>query len=381
MMTHAEINLSNLKNNYRIVRRIAAAQADVICVVKADAYGHGVKQCAEALYDEGARFFAVANATEALELRHILSDVEILILGYTPHELYDKLIENNIIQTIYNFEHFNKNLRVHIKVDTGMNRLGFGWDANPPTAAAVPLPLKREVKERKRIQIPTSLLYANEVGDGERGPPQRWGDPEGVYTHFACADEPSNPMTLQQFDRFNSFIDRNGLKNVIRHAANSAGIINFPQTHLDAVRAGIILYGLYDYEGIKPVMTLKTIVSHVHTVRKGETVGYGAAFTAPHDMKIVTLPIGYADGFIRAYNKGFVTFNGKPLPIVGRICMDQCMTDASNIDENIKIGDEIFIFGENALCRADDFAAWASSINYETVCLISKRVPRVYKTH
>ncbi|MCL2518902.1 MAG: alanine racemase [Oscillospiraceae bacterium] len=375
-MTRAVINLSNLKNNYRIVRRITTASAAVICVVKADAYGHGVKPCAEALHEAGARFFAVANAEEALELRHILPDVEILILGYTPHEMFDTLIENNIIQTIYNFEHINPKLRVHIKVDTGMNRLGVGWDAESPLSNAnivgadIP-PLTREGKNHYLFSFSPLLK-------GDTAKP-RGILIEGVYTHFACAEEPSNPMTLQQFERFTSFVERNGLQNVIRHAANSAAIINFPQTHLDAVRAGIILYGLYDFEGIKPVMTLKTIVSHVHTVKKGETIGYGAAFTAPRDMKIVTLPIGYADGFIRAYNKGFVTFNGKPLPIVGRICMDQCMADASEINENIKIGDEIFIFGENALCRADDFAEWASSINYETVCLISKRVPRVYK--
>ena len=349
-VNYASVNLTNLRDNYRIIKNMITPPAGVICVVKADAYGHGIRNCAETLYNAGAGWFAVATLAEATELRRILPDAEILIMGYTPCRNADMLAEYNIVQTVYSPEYaemLNDNatrmIRVHVKVDTGMNRLGF-------------------TSPYELIKLP-KLHY------------------EGIYTHFACSDEPDNPMTMIQFQRFNDFITGSGINFEIRHAANSGAIVNFPNTHLDMVRAGIILYGLKIKRdipnNIKPVMTLVSSVSHIHTMEKGGTIGYGASFTAQGDMRIITVSMGYADGFVRAYNKGIVTVNGMPLPVIGRICMDQFMADATEADTDIKIGDRVFIFGGDAIMKAEDYAELASTINYETVCAISKRVPRV----
>jgi alanine racemase len=338
-INYASINLNNLRSNYNTITKLITPPAGVICVVKADAYGHGMKHCADTLYNEGARWFAVATLSEAMDLRRILPDAEILIMGYTPCQHADMLAENNIVQTVYSTEYAitlnnnaSKTIRAHVKVDTGMNRLGFTTPDELP-----------------------KLPYLNY---------------EGVFTHFACADEPDNPMTMNQYRQFINFIDNSGIDFQMRHAANSGAILNYPNTHLDMVRAGIILYTL------NPVLTLVSSISHIHTVKKGETVGYGATFTAQRDMKIITVSLGYADGFIRAYNKGVVTVNGKGLPVIGRICMDQFMADATDVTD-IKIGDRVYIFGDNALMKADDYADIADTINYEVVCTISKRVPRI----
>ena len=347
---YAAINLSNLRDNYNVINKMITPPAGVICVVKADAYGHGIRHCADALYNAGARWFAVATIAEAIDLRLIVPDAEILIMGYTPYQEADTLAQYNLIQTVYSPEYAamlndraSKTIRVHVKVDTGMNRLGFTTPEELP-------------------KLPR-LHY------------------EGVYTHFACSDEPDNPMTLNQYRKFIEFIGGSGIDFEIRHAANSGAIVNFPSTHLDMVRAGLILYGLKiacdTPDMIKPVLTLVSSVSHIHTVKKGETIGYGASFTAQRDMRIITVSMGYADGLIRAYNKGAVTVNGKLLPIIGRICMDQFMADATDADIDIKIGDRVHIFGENALMKAEDYADLAGTINYETVCTISKRVPRI----
>ena len=353
-INYASINLSNLRNNYNIIKKFTKPPACIICVVKADAYGHGIGLCAAALYEEGARHFAVATLAEAIKLRRLLhSDAEILIMGYTPVQYADTLTEHNIIQTIYSPEyaqmlndHASGTVRVHVKVNTGMNRLGY-------ESAADLEPLRH-------------LEY------------------EGIYTHFACSDEPDNDMTARQYNKFTDFITASGIDFNVKHAANSGAILNFPETHLTAVRAGIILYGLRSdnqspnitHYGFKPVMTLISTVSHIHTVKKGESIGYGASFTAPRDMRIITVSIGYADGFIRAYNKGSVTVNGNLLPITGRICMDQFMADATDADTDIKIGDRVYLFGDDALMKTEEYAAFASTISYETVCTVSKRVTR-----
>lgn len=356
-INYATINLNNLRNNYNIIKKIITPPAGVICVVKADAYGHGVKRCSETLYEEGARCFAVATIAEALELRQILGyEADIIIMGYTQCTHADLLSEHDIIQTVYSPQYarmlndsLNGNIRAHIKVNTGMNRLGFD-----------------NAEDLISVKDLEHLRY------------------EGIYTHFACSDEPSNDITMTQYQKFIKFINASGMEFKIKHAANSGAIMNYPQTHLDAVRAGIILYGLKldnqnpninDY-GMKPVLTLISTISHIHNIKKGETVGYGAAFAAQRDMQLITVSIGYADGFIRSYNKGMVTVNGKVLPIIGRICMDQFMADATGIEVNI--GDKVYLFGDDAIMKTEQYAELASTINYETVCTISKRVPRLY---
>ena len=243
-------------------------------------------------------------------------------------------------------------LNIHIKIDTGMNRLGFSSD-----------------------DIDGMLALGN----------IRDFCIEGIFTHFAQADSPASPMTEVQYAAFTSALDAlaaHGMTPPLRHACNSAAITNFPGMHLDMVRFGIELYGLMpssetELLPVKPVMTLKTVISHIHTVKQGASVGYGAAYHADHDIRIATLPIGYADGFIRAYAEGgSVMIRGQSAPICGRICMDQCMVDITDIP-GARIGDEVLLFGEDAL-SADDIAARAGTIGYEVLCLIGKRVPRVY---
>jgi alanine racemase len=362
MSATALINAANLRNNYRIIRNRVKPSVDVICVVKANAYGHGIDIAAPALYDEGARFFAVANIDEAVELRRILPDCEILVLGYTAPDASRLLIDNNIIQTVYSADYArsfypatktaDKKIRAHLKVDSGMNRLGF---KNP-------------------AEIPADS--------------DKYFDYEGIFTHFSCADaaESTNEsdFTNLQLKCFTDFIGDSKREFKIKHAANSAAILRYPATHLDAVRLGVILYGLkLGVEpdicdiGMKPVMTLHTVVSHVHTIESGESVGYGAEFTADKKMKIATLAVGYADGFIRAYKKSAVTIKGQQFPIIGRICMDQCSVDISDADFDVKIGDDVFLFGDNAQIKAENLADFASTINYETTCQITARVKRI----
>lgn len=358
---YAEIDLGALAYNYNKIAA-AAAPAKVIAVVKADAYGHGVESCSRVLYDCGCRFFAVATAKEALDLRKMYDDCEILILGICPNtETAELLCENNIIIALGSLDHAkrvaaalapDKYIRCHLKLDTGMNRIGFSSRKEDFDAI-------KEVFSYKNLKI------------------------EGMFSHFACSDMQDRTMTDLQFNRYQETEQRikdMGIELNARHISNSAAALYRPDTCLDYVRCGIILYGLDPSSetpaaGLKPIMSLKTHITHTHTLYKGESVGYGATFTAEHDMRIATIPIGYADGFIRAYaNGGYMTVKGTKCPIVGRICMDQCMIDISQTDA--VPGDEVEIFGKHTSVNV--FAKAADSINYECVCLLSRRVDRVY---
>ncbi len=357
----AEIDLGVLADNYRRICEYANG-VPVISVVKANAYSHGAVRCAETLYRCGCRHFAVSSVNEAMEIRAAVRSSDIIILGVVPPEGVPLLCANDVIVALASAEEAKwladavpqgKKLRVHVKLDTGMNRIGF-----PATEEGADL-----------------IAEALSCGKFEA---------EGLFTHFACADEPSSDMTRKQFERFlraEEALRRRGLTFRMRHACNSAGTILDPDMHLDAVRAGIILYGLDPSPearaaGLAPVMSLKTRITHVHEVEKGETVGYGAAFTAPRRMTVATLPIGYYDGFIRAYANGAgVPFGGRDCPIVGRICMDQCMIDVTGTDA--KAGDTVELFGRTN--TVERFAEAAGTISYECLCLISQRVERVYK--
>lgn len=357
---HAEIDLGVLKRNYARICEYAGG-AQVIAVVKADAYAHGAVRCAQALYQAGCRFFAVSCINEAMEIRRVVRESDVLILGIVPEAGVPLLCENGLIVALASAEEARrlsgavppgKKLRVHVKVDTGMNRIGFPSDEDGA----------REIAE------------ALACGKFEA---------EGLFTHFACADEPQSPMTREQFGRFcrlEKELAARGITFRVRHVCNSAATMVDPDMHLDAVRAGIILYGLDPSPltraaGLEAVMTLKTTITHVHTVRAGETVGYGATFTAPCDMTVATLPIGYYDGFIRAYaNGGGAPYKDRFCPIVGRICMDQCMIDVTGTDA--KVGDVIELFGRGS--SVEKLSDAAGTIPYESLCLISKRVERIY---
>ncbi len=363
--TWAEIDLSALKNNYSSIKATVGS-SEVMCVVKADAYGHGAESCAAALYRTGARWFAVSCIEEALQLSSTfdaqkLTGAKILILGYTPPENVALLAQNDIRQTVFSSEYASAlsnaavkagcEVKAHFKLDTGMNRLGFDADANAAD------------------EICTASELPGIVS-------------EGLFTHFACADEDDDTETRLAFERFkkvDEMLRAHGL-NLKRHVCNSAATLKFPEYHLDMVRAGIILYGLMPYSDkpqieLRPVMTFKSIISHIHTVKAGKKVSYNGIYTADRDVLTATVPVGYADGFLRHFSGG-VYINGHTAPILGRICMDQCIVDISAIPD-VKVGDEVIIFGGDPK-RLDDLASSAGTINYELVCLVGKRVARIY---
>jgi alanine racemase len=364
----AEINLDNLKNNMREVRRITKSK-EIIAVIKADGYGHGALDIAPTLLENGATRIAVAVVTEALELRKGGITCPIMVLGYTPATLAGDLVEFDIEQTVYSYElaseiskvacKVNKIAKLHIAVDTGMGRIGF-------------LPKEESLEEVYKIsKLPNILL-------------------EGIFSHFSTSDETNKEYSSIQLERFNWFYNNLITMGVVinmRHISNSAAIIDLPQAHFDAVRPGIVLYGYYPSNEVlkekitlKPVMTLKANIIHIKKVSTNEPISYGRKFMTQRESIIATLPIGYADGYSRSlFDKAMVIVKDNLVPVIGRICMDQCMIDITGLPD-IKIGDEVILMGEseNNSFNGDDIAKIMGTINYEVTCMISKRVPRVY---
>jgi alanine racemase len=366
--TWVEIDLDNLEYNMKEIRRIAKSK-EIIAVIKADAYGHGALEIAPILIKNGATRLAVALITEAMELRQGGIEAPIFILGYTPIDYAKEIIENDIEVTVYSYEYaeelsriaveYNKNIKIHIAVDTGMGRIGF-------------LPVEESVKDVYKISKLSNIII------------------EGLFSHFSSSDEKEKEYTNKQMNKFIWFdnkLQEFGININIKHIANSAAVIDLPDTHLDAVRPGIIIFGCYPSEevtkeniNLKPVMSLKANITHVKNLPSGEFISYGRKFQTKRDSCIATIPIGYADGYTRLlFNKGKVIIKGQLVPIVGRICMDQCMIDVTGIDD-VKIGDEVILMGESNGTRitAEDLAELLDTINYEVVCMISKRVPRVF---
>lgn len=366
--TWVEIDLDNLEYNMKEIRRITKSK-EIIAVIKADAYGHGALEIAPVLIENGATRLAVALITEAMELRQGGIEAPIFILGYTPIDYAKEIIENDIEVTVYSYEYakelsqiaveYNKNIKIHIAVDTGMGRIGF-------------LPVEESVKDVYKISKLSNIII------------------EGLFSHFSSSDEKEKEYTNKQMNKFMWFdnkLQEVGINISIKHIANSAAVIDLPDTHLDAVRPGIIIFGCYPSEevtkeniNLKPVMSLKANITHVKNLPSGEFISYGRKFQTKRDSCIATIPIGYADGYTRLlFNKGKVIIKGQLVPIVGRICMDQCMIDVTGIDD-VKIGDEVILMGESNGTRitAEDLAELLDTINYEVVCMISKRVPRVF---
>lgn len=380
----AEIDLSALKHNFTHLRgrvRAVSAQTEPMCVVKADAYGHSVALCVPALYEAGARHFAVSSIEEAEQIYGILDAADraaetVLILGYTPPESENvkALAREHITQAVYSLEYAralsdmlcslraggvlddSDVIRCHIKLDSGMNRLGFD------THEAAADDTLREI-------CALAALPGLRI--------------DGVFSHFACADEEDTAMTEAQFARYRRVVDAceaAGVHFDKKHICNSAGALRFPAMYQDFVRLGIVLYGLSPSPAaadpaLIPVMRLKSRIAHIHTVHAGDCISYGAEFRASGEMRVATIPIGYADGFLRAYkNGGTVMVGGKAAKLLGRVCMDQCMVDVTDCDA--KVGDYVYVFDASGgnierLCRA------AGTINYEALCLVSKRVPRI----
>lgn len=357
----AFVDLSKIKHNYEYIKNIACCR--VMAVVKADAYGHGAKRISSFLQELGVDFFAVACIDEAVRLRKNGIKGEILIFGVTGAEDAKRLRKYNLIQTVGSKDYARSlsekgGARVHLKIDTGMSRLGIYLHSETDITGVIKE--IKAIKEFKNIQV------------------------DGIYTHFANADKLSSDYTEKQYTVFSSLLDSLNTQNIdvgIRHCCNSAAILNFPHMKLDMVRAGIILYGLMPSPEVKddnliPAMTFKSRVVSVSNLKKGDCVSYGCTYTAEKDMKTAVISIGYADGFSRALSeKVYVKINGKKAKIIGKICMDLCVADISGIE--CKPGDQVIIF-ENAE-DINNLAKILGTINYEIVCILKQRVMNTYK--
>jgi len=363
-----EVNISKLINNIKEVKRLTSPNTLITAVVKANGYGHGSTKIAQVFLEHGADRLAVAILDEAIELRKAGYTVPILILGSTPIEQLDEVVQYDLQQTVFSVETAkalselaalkNKTVKIHLKIDTGMGRIGF----------------KTTESSIKAIQGIT-ILPNIEI--------------EGIFTHFSSADSTDKTYTEKQFEAFESFCNQLstlGIHIPIKHCANSAAIISFPKYQLNMVRAGIMLYGPSHFDSLlrkanlEQVMTLKTKIAHIKIIEPGESIGYSRTFIASKKMSIATLPIGYADGYPRGLsNKSSVLINGIKVPLIGRICMDQCMVDVTNI-ANVKIGDEVVLFGKqnNSFIDVNEIASMLGTINHEIICGISRRIPRVY---
>ena len=368
--TWAEISLDNLTHNFETIRRQVGPKAKLLGVVKADAYGHGAVRVAKHLERLGAGYLAVSNLDECEELRVNGITLPILMLGFTPADQAERILKNDMTQAVPNLAiaeayssaavHAGGTMKVHIKLDTGMGRLGFQCDDAHFDAS---------LRDILKILTLPGL------------------DVEGVFTHFCVSDEAADEcveFTKVQHDRFLRMIDavetQGNFRFRLHHCCNAGGIASYPEWAWDMVRCGIILYGTGDLAermGMKPVMTVKTTVSTIKDFDPDTSISYGRQFFTTRPSRIAVLPIGYADGLFRALSGKLrvLTPYGEAQQ-VGRICMDMCMIDVTDLPQ-VKSGDEVEIFGEHILC-ADD-AALCDTIPYELMCAVSKRVPRVYR--
>jgi len=365
----AEVSIDAIRYNYRQIRSIVPRHTEIMAIVKADGYGHGAIEVSNILEQEGANRFAVAIASEGAELRSSGIVSPILVLGYSPRADIKTLIQNDLTQTIFSYDMakyisdeavgLNKTVNIHIKVDTGMGRIGF-------------LSSPKSIEEIKKIaELPGINM-------------------EGIFTHFSTADEEDTTYTKNQWSVFQGFLkelNEVGIDLPIIHAANSAATMSHNYTQLNLVRPGIILYGYYPSQflkekiiDLKPAMTLKSQVVHVKELPEGHYVGYGRKYYTHQKTKIATIPIGYADGYSRSLGgKGRVLIKGEFAQIVGAICMDQFMVDVSHI-EDVCVEDEVVVFGTqgNRCIPIEEIAQQLGTINYEVMCMIGKRVPRLY---
>ncbi len=366
--TWAEIDLSATAYNIRRIKEIVGPRVEVMAVVKAEAYGHGALEVARTVVQSGATWLGVAALNEAITLRQASIAAPILVLGWTPGWLARQAIEYDVACAAFDVDtagafsraaqEIGRTARIHLKVNTGMNRLGL----MPDEAADV----IQQINAMEGLSV------------------------EGVFTHFARADESDPAYTYRQIDCFKqvlSEVERRGIAIPIRHAANSPGILRFPESHFDMVRPGIILHGLHPSDeapvpsDFRPAMTLKTMVAQVQTLPPESPISYGGKYVTQGYERIAVLPIGYADGFRRGpHNYGDVLVRGRRAPIVGRVCMDQCMISVTHISD-VARGDEVVLIGAQGgdRIRAEDAARHMGTHNYETVSTLMARVPRVYR--
>lgn len=364
----ADIDLDAIHENVVNAKALTKPGTKLMTIIKADAYGHGAVMVAQTLEDV-ADAYGVAILEEGIELRQAGINKPILILGYTPAPLYSAMIKYDIATAVFEYdmakkmsdtaEKMGKKAKVHIKLDTGMSRIGFKQDDES-------LAVIKKIAELPGIEI------------------------EGCFTHFATMDEKDKTKAMKQFERYMDFVKRiedAGIKIPVKHVSNSAGIIEKPEVNLDMVRDGICVYGMYPSEevdktklNLTPAMEIKSYVSFVKTLKAGVEIGYGGTYTTTGETVVATIPVGYADGYSRALsNRGRVLIKGKSFPIIGGICMDQFMVDISS-QPDIKQGDEVTLVGrdKDEYISIEEVADMSYSFNYEFVCDIGKRIPRVY---
>lgn len=368
---YAEIDLDAVRYNFVSMKKNIKEGTKIMAVIKADAYGHGAIPIARLMEKEEYLWgFATATAQEALHLREAGIQKPILILGYVFEEYDEALIQQDIRPTIFQKDRalelsrkaqaMGKVLPIHLAVDTGMTRIGFADD-------------ETSVKDIKEITRFTGIKV------------------EGLFTHFARADETDKTRTQKQFERYLSFSERlrqAGIEIPIHHCSNSAGIIDLPQANLDVVRAGISIYGIYPSQEVKkeavplkPVMQIKSHISFIKEVEAGVEISYGGTFTTKRKSRIATIPVGYADGYPRSLSgKGCVLIHGQRAPITGRVCMDQFMVDITDL-QDVREHDEVTLLGRSgdAFLAVEELSDLSGRFPYEFVCDISARVPRIYK--
>jgi alanine racemase len=361
--TQAVVNLKAISDNIARIRKRIGAGRDLMAVVKADAYGHGAVQVSRAAIRSGASCLGVSSPEEAEELREAGIDIPILVLGLIQPEAASKSVGLKLEQTLCSLElaaaldqesrKASTRINVHVKVDTGMGRIG----VLPEDALA----FVRRVRRFKNLNL------------------------TGIFSHFSSADDADKTFAIRQLEIFNGVtreIEAAGIHIPKKHMANSAAILDLPQSYLNLVRPGIMIYGLYPSPHVsrsiklRPAMTLRTRVSYIKSVPAGTPISYGCTFITQKETRVATLPVGYADGYSRLLsNQGTVLIKGQRAPLIGRVCMDMCLADVSGI-KNVRVGDEVILFGEEL--SVDEVASNMGTINYEVVCGVGKRVPRVY---
>lgn len=361
--TRAVIDLGAISHNIAETRERIGDKKRLMAVVKADGYGHGSLEVSQTALKTGADCLGVALPEEGQLLRKAGIDVPILVLGPIEPKEAPKTVDSRLDQTVCSLElsealdqvarKASVCINVHVKVDTGMGRIGV-----PPQDV---LAFVRRIGTFKNLSV------------------------EGIFTHFASADEADKAFARKQIDIFDRVVREMHLAGIDipqKHMANSAGILDLPESYYDLVRPGIIIYGLYPSDKVsrsvelKPAMTLKTKISFLKTVPPGTAISYGRTFVTDNETTVATLPVGYGDGYSRLLsNRGEVLINGQRAPLIGRVCMDMCMTDVSLVAD-LKPGDDVILFGEDF--SVDEIAAMVGTINYEILCAVGKRVPRVY---
>lgn len=368
LRTYVKVDLNAIEHNINEVRKLIDNNVKVMAVIKADGYGHGAAVIGNFL-KEKVDYFGVATIEEAIELRKNNIDIPILILGYTSYKQYEDLIKYDITQTVYNLEmiekleecaaRFNHIAKIHLALETGMNRIGFE-------------PNERSIENIKKIMKMDNIFV------------------EGMFTHFSCADERDKSyakIQMKKYDEFIGKLENNNINIPIKHMCNSAGIMEFDNHRFEMVRSGIITYGLYPSDEVnksalklKSALEWKAHVINISEVSEGCGVSYGKTYVTKGNTRIATISVGYADGYMRGLSsKGKVLIHGQYAPIIGRICMDQMMVDITHL-ENVQIEDEVTLVGtdrENKI-TVEELAEMAGSFNYEFVCGIGKRVTRTY---